>query len=171
METAVAANILKKYWEINLIYEQSCVNGTPNAEVKAQMDAVKAQADEHVAKAKAFRKEAWDKYHGKDILPITERTLDPAYQQKLDGNYETGINLGKLTNNEMRELRSEMQMIFQDPAASLDPRQSVGKSIEEVFVINTDYTPAVRKEKVMELLEQVGLKREHYYSYPHALSG
>ncbi|MBQ8831277.1 MAG: ATP-binding cassette domain-containing protein [Oscillospiraceae bacterium] len=170
-ETAEAAAVNKKYHELELLYAQSCVNGTPDESVKAQMDAVKEQVEDHVAKARAFRQEAWDKYHGKDILPITERTLDPAYQKKLDGNYETGINLGKLTNNEMRELRREMQMIFQDPAASLDPRQSVGKSIEEVFVINTDYPPSVRKEKVMELLEQVGLKREHYYSYPHALSG
>ena len=136
-ETAEAAAVSKKYHELELIYEQSCVNGAPNDAVKAQMDAVKAQAAEHVAKAKAFRREAWDKYHGKDVLPITERTLDPEYQKKLDGNYETGINLGKLTNSEMRELRREMQMIFQDPAASLDPRQSVGKSIEEVYVINT----------------------------------
>ena len=62
-------------------------------------------------------------------------------------------------------------MIFQDPAASLDPRQTVGKSIEEVFVINTDLTPVARKERTMALLEEVGLKREHYYSYPHTLSG
>ncbi len=170
-ETAEGSALIKKYRELELIYEQSCVNGAPNENIKSQMAVVKERASEHVSKAKAFRKEAWDNYHGKDILPITERTLDPEYQKKLDGNYETGINLGKLTNNEMRELRREMQMIFQDPAASLDPRQSVGKSIEEVYVINTDYTPAVRKEKVMELLEQVGLKREHYYSYPHALSG
>ena len=82
-----------------------------------------------------------------------ELTLDPEYQRKLDGNYETGINLGKLTRNEMRALRRDMQMIFQDPAASLDPRQTVGKSIEEVFVINTDLSPEVRKERVMTLLE------------------
>lgn len=135
------------------------------------MEAARAEAHGHVEAAKGFRVKAWQDYHGRDILPITERTLDPAYQAKLDGNYETGINLGKLTREEMRDMRREMQMIFQDPAASLDPRQSIGKSIEEVFVINTDYPAHVRKEKTMELLEKVGLKREHYYSYPHALSG
>ncbi|MCQ2555083.1 MAG: ATP-binding cassette domain-containing protein [Clostridia bacterium] len=62
-------------------------------------------------------------------------------------------------------------MIFQDPSASLDPRQSCGKAIEEVFEINTNLPAAVRKENAMDLLEKVGLKREHYYSYPHALSG
>ncbi len=107
----------------------------------------------------------------KDILPITERCLDEEYQAKLDRNYETGINLAKLTNLEMRRLRRDMQMIFQDPAASLDPRETVGKAIEEVFEIHTDYGKELRKESTMKLLEDVGLKREQYYSYPHQLSG
>ncbi len=129
-----------------------------------------ADARAHMEKAQGFRRAAFE-YKGKYISSITELCLDPEYQKKLDRNYEAGINLGKLTGREMRSLRHDMQMIFQDPAASLDPRQSVGKAIEEVFVINTDFAPAVRKEKVMTLLEQVGLKRDHYYSYPHALSG
>jgi len=87
------------------------------------------------------------------VLPITERALDPVYQAKLDRNYETGINLGKLTTEEMRSLRRDMQIVFQDPAASLDPRQTVGSAIEEVFLINTDYSPAVRREKTIELLK------------------
>lgn len=59
---------------------------------------------------------------------ITERCGDPEYWDKLDRNYETGINLGKLSPSELRALRRDMQMIFQDPAASLDPRQSIGKA-------------------------------------------
>ena len=170
-ETAAAAELTRKFRELERQYEESKVAGNPNEELKKATDEAKAEADAHVAAAKGFRAEAWEKYRGKDVLPITELCLDPEYQAKLDRNYETGINLGKLTKSEMRELRREMQMIFQDPAASLDPRQSVGKSIEEVYKINTDYSPQLRKEKTMELLEKVGLKREHYYSYPHALSG
>lgn len=170
-ETLISSEKIHKYRDLERHYEESRVAGTPNEAIKKEMDDITVQIKEHVAAAKAFRQEAWDTYHGKDILPITERCLDPAYQKKLDGNYETGINLGKLTKPEMRELRREMQMIFQDPAASLDPRQSVGKSIEEVYKINTDYSAQLRKEKTMDLLEKVGLKREHYYSYPHALSG
>ena len=170
-ETAQAAESIRKFRDLEKQYEEARVAGKADAALKEKMEAARKEAQNHVETSRGFRVKAWQDYHGKDILPITERTLDPAYQAKLDGNYETGINLGKLTKSEMRELRREMQMIFQDPAASLDPRQSVGKSIEEVFVINTDYPPAVRKEKTMELLEKVGLKREHYYSYPHALSG
>ena len=170
-ETAQAAESIRKFRDLEKQYEEARVAGKADAALKEKMEAARKEAQNHVETSRGFRVKAWQDYHGRDILPITERTLDPAYQAKLDGNYETGINLGKLTREEMRDMRREMQMIFQDPAASLDPRQSIGKSIEEVYVINTDYPAEVRKEKVMELLEKVGLKREHYYSYPHALSG
>ncbi|MDD5937821.1 MAG: ATP-binding cassette domain-containing protein [Clostridiales bacterium] len=170
-ETEAAAAATRRFRELEKQYEESRLAGRNDDGLKAKMDTAKSEADSHVEAARALRQKAFQDYRGKDILPITERTLDPAYQAKLDGNYETGINLGKLTREEMREMRREMQMIFQDPAASLDPRQSVGKSIEEVFVINTDFPPAVRREKTMDLLEKVGLKREHYWSYPNALSG
>lgn len=86
---------------------------------------------------------------------------------------DIAIVRASLGPDKLRELRREMQMIFQDPAASLEPCQTVGKSIsiEEVFVINTDLSPQVRKEKTLELLEKVGLKREHDWSYPNTLSG
>lgn len=135
-----------------------------------QIKELKAKIKEHHDIEMSYRDEAF-KYRGKNILPITERTQDKAYQDKLDGNYETGINLNKLTKQELRSIRRDMQMIFQDPAASLDPRQSIGKAIEETFAINTKMPAHVRKEKTMQLLSRVGLKREHYYSYPHALSG
>ncbi len=150
--------------------EKNIIAGRPDDKLNQKIAAHEADFRAHVEKAQSFRQTAFA-YKGKYVSPITELCHDPEYQEKLDRNYETGINLGKLTGREMRALRRDMQMIFQDPAASLDPRQSVGKAIEEVFVINTDYSPEVRKEKVMALLNQVGLKREHYDSYPHALSG
>lgn len=170
-ETAAASAAVENFRELEKKYEESKVAGAPDEAAAEKMEAARQEAARHVEASRSYRLQAFQTYHGKDILPITERTLDPEYQAKLDGNYETGINLGKLTKDEMRSFRREMQMIFQDPAASLDPRQSVGKSIEEIYVIHTDYPADVRKEKVMELLEKVGLKREHYYSYPHALSG
>ncbi len=170
-ETAAAAAATRRYREYEGQYERSCLEGKNDEALAQKLEAAGAEAARHVEAARDYRGQAWRDYHGKDILPITELTRDPAYQAKLDRNYETGINLGKLTGEEMRSLRREMQMIFQDPAASLDPRQSVGKSIEEVFVINTKFSPKVRREKTLALLEEVGLKREHYDSYPHALSG
>lgn len=170
-ETVAASAAIKRYREYEKQAAEAEVAGKPDPALRDRMEAAKREAVAHRDTAHGLRQKAFDDYRGKDILPITERTQDPAYQDKLDRNYETGINLGKLTREEMRELRREMQMIFQDPAASLDPRQTVGKSIEEVFVINTDLPAQVRKEKTMELLEKVGLKREHYWSYPNTLSG
>ncbi len=142
----------------------------PDPALQQQIDGLRRQAEEQNNKARDLRGQAFGCLD-KAVLPITERCQDPAYLRKLDGNYETGINLGKLSSREMRRLRHDLQMIFQDPAASLDPRQSVGKAIEEVFKINTSFPSAVRRERTMRLLEQVGLKREHYFSYPHSLSG
>lgn len=142
-----------------------------NNGLKPKMDKLSLEINECREKEKGFRKEAFEKYRGKDILEITERSLDADYQKKLDGNYETGINLNKLSKDEMKIIRKDIQMIFQDPSASLDPRQTVGSAIEEVFTIHTKLSAKAKRESAMELLEEVGLKREHYYSYPHMLSG
>ena len=142
----------------------------PSKDLEQKISAVTENIKECRDEALMCKAKALSMRH-QDILPLTERCLDPEYQRKLDHNYETGINLAKLTNKEMRMLRKDMQMIFQDPAASLDPRKTVGKAIEEVFEIHTKYGKEVRKEKTMQLLEDVGLKREQYYSYPHQMSG
>lgn len=139
--------------------------------LKPQAEQLKAEIEEHGRIEMGYRNEAFEKYRGKEILPLTELTMDPAYQAKLDRNYETGINLGKLTKQEMRSIRPDLQMVFQDPAASLDPRQSVGKAVEEVLQIHTNMSKDLRREKTLSLLHQVDLKAEHYYSYPNSLSG
>ena len=142
-----------------------------NEDLEKQMQDLLSEVGKHHDIEMAYRQEAFDKYHGVNYLPITERALDKTYQERLDGNYETGINLSKLNAKELRMIRPDLQMVFQDPAASLDPRQSIGKSIEEVFEIHTDLSKLARREKTLELIQKVGLKPEHYYSYPNALSG
>lgn len=134
-------------------------------------ESLHVSARRYAEEAAALREEAFA-FRGKNInAALSPRALDPEYQAKLDANYETGISLSKLTGGEMRSLRSEMQMVFQDPSASLDPRQSVGKAIEEPFKIHSRLAPGERRERVMALLERVGLKEEHYYYFPNALSG
>lgn len=76
-----------------------------------------------------------------------------------------------LKRKEKQKFVKEMQMIFQDPFASLDPRQRVGQALEEVFVIHTNMSKAERYQLVVDLLKEVGLKEEHYYKYPHEFSG
>lgn len=72
---------------------------------------------------------------------------------------------------DMQEIRRNMQIVFQDPYSSLDPRITVGQIIEEPFKIHRLYSQEDRKEEVWKLLDMVGLEREYYDRYPHEFSG
>lgn len=99
---------------------------------------------------------------GRTILRLIEQT---------DGKilFES-INLLELNKNEMRALRSKMQIVFQDPFASLNPRMTIKKTVGEPLIINGIKGTELRK-RVLELLEKVGLKEEHLNRFPHEFSG
>ena len=79
---------------------------------------------------------------------------------------------GRIARSDEKNLRTKMQMIFQDPMASLNPRKTVGEIIGEGLDIHHTYrTKAERDEKVGDILEKVGLSREHRVRYPHQFSG
>ncbi|GAA0341547.1 dipeptide ABC transporter ATP-binding protein [Bacillus carboniphilus] len=80
-------------------------------------------------------------------------------------------DLTKLNTNEMRKMRKEMQMIFQDPYASLNPRHPVQKILEEPLIVHGMANPKERKQKVLDMLEVVGLSPYHAKRYPHQFSG
>ncbi|ESR24151.1 dipeptide ABC transporter ATP-binding protein [Lutibaculum baratangense] len=82
-----------------------------------------------------------------------------------------GIDVATATAAERRQLRRAVQIVFQDPYGSLNPRQKVGTMLEEPLKINTSDDAATRRRKAMEMLERVGLRREHYERYPHMFSG
>ncbi len=67
--------------------------------------------------------------------------------------------------------RQKIQIVFQNPYASLNPRKKVGQILEEPLVINTDLSRAERREKALTMMAKVGLKTEHYDRYPHMFSG
>ncbi len=69
-----------------------------------------------------------------------------------------------------KETRAEIQMIFQDPYSSLNPKMSIGRALDEALK-QKGIERSHRIERALELLRQVGLSQEHYYSYPHQLSG
>lgn len=83
-----------------------------------------------------------------------------------------GVDITKLSKREIRALRKEIQIIFQDPFASLNPRIPIGNAILEPMKVHGLYAnDAERKEKVLELLERVGLDASYYGRYPHEFSG
>ncbi len=82
-----------------------------------------------------------------------------------------GRDVTGLKGSELKEFRKQVQMIFQDPYASLDPRMTVGEIIREPMDIHNLHSHKEREERVAELLQIVGLKPDHIRRYPHEFSG
>jgi peptide/nickel transport system ATP-binding protein len=101
---------------------------------------------------------------GRTILRLNEPTEGKIFFQRND--------LLKLNASDMRQIRKDMQIIFQDPYSSLNPRITIGEAlIEPMQVHNLHNTNKQRKEQVMELLKKVGLEEKHFNRYPHEFSG
>jgi oligopeptide transport system ATP-binding protein len=82
-----------------------------------------------------------------------------------------GRDITKSSRKQMRPIRREIMMVFQDPYASLNARKRVGFIVAEALEVHNLGTPAERKRRVQELLEVVGLNAEHYNRFPHEFSG
>ena len=106
---------------------------------------------------------------GKSTLGNAILQLDKATSGEI---FYKGIDVTKISKSELRLLRKEIQLIFQDPYSSLNPRIPVGKAIMEPMRVHKLYkNDKERKQKTIELLERVGLLEEHFYRYPHEFSG
>jgi len=82
-----------------------------------------------------------------------------------------GHDLTRTGQSELKSLRREMQIIFQDPFSSLDPRSQIGDSIAEGLLVHGMRDPKERRRKVLEIMETVGLSEDHMRRYPHEFSG
>jgi dipeptide transport system ATP-binding protein len=82
-----------------------------------------------------------------------------------------GTDVTATEGEQLRKLRQEVQIVFQDPYGSLNPRMKVGTIIEEPVVINTKQSAAERRERAEAMMAKVGLRPEHYARYPHMFSG
>jgi oligopeptide/dipeptide ABC transporter ATP-binding protein len=100
---------------------------------------------------------------GRLVLRLLEAT---AGELLLDGR-----DLVRLPAGELRRLRARMQIVFQDPFSSLNPRMTVETLLERPMQIHLDLSAAARTARVGELLEKVGLRGEHRSRYPHEFSG
>ena len=99
------------------------------------------------------------------------RTILKLYEPTAGRIIYRGRDITNLSHREMVPLRSEMQMIFQDPYSSLNPRHTVGGIIAASYEIQKITPPGGVRKAVQELMERVGLNPEHYNRYPHEFSG
>ncbi|KAF1050712.1 MAG: Oligopeptide transport ATP-binding protein OppF [Stenotrophomonas maltophilia] len=82
-----------------------------------------------------------------------------------------GQEVNGASAKQRQQLRRDVQMVFQNPYASLNPRQKIGDQLAEPLAINTSLSRAERRERVQAMMQQVGLRPEHYQRYPHMFSG
>jgi ABC-type oligopeptide transport system ATPase subunit len=89
-----------------------------------------------------------------------------------DGNISVlGKDITKLNDKQMTDMRQKIQMVFQDPYTSLDPKQKVGDILMETLEIHGIGNKKERLDIAMEIMGKVGLRPEHFYRYPHEFSG
>jgi oligopeptide/dipeptide ABC transporter ATP-binding protein len=100
---------------------------------------------------------------GRSILRLIEPTAGEVLYQ--------GKDLTKLSRSAMRELRQKMQIVFQDPYSSLNPKYKIGSLLERPMKIHGLYSPAERRKRVVNLLERCGLDASAVNKYPHEFSG
>ncbi len=100
---------------------------------------------------------------GRAILRIEEPTSGDVWFE--------GENLLELPPERMRQIRKRMQIVFQDPFSSLNPRKTVAQIVGEPLLVHGVRSRKEREDRVLELLELVGLRREHLRRYPHQFSG
>lgn len=106
---------------------------------------------------------------GKSTIGNAILQLDKATSGQI---FYKGTDITSLTEKQMKAFRKEIQIIFQDPYSSLNPKMTVGKAIMEPMQVHKLYeNNKERKQKTIELLERVGLSAEHFDRYPHEFSG
>lgn len=101
----------------------------------------------------------------------TGRTIVRLYEPTAGEILYDGVDIANISNQQMMPFRSQIQMIFQDPYASLNTRMTVTDIIAEGIDTHKLYVGAERLDRIYELLDKVGLKREHATRYPHEFSG
>lgn len=100
------------------------------------------------------------------------RTLIQLYKATAGSLTFEGKNIFSLKGQELKQMKKDIQMVFQDPYSSLDPRKTAGKLIEEPLIVhNLIPDKKKREERVLELMREVGLDIQHVHRFPHEFSG
>ena len=99
------------------------------------------------------------------------RLLEPTAGKIEIKDTDNFVDISHMKESELRRYRKDMQMVFQDPFTSLNPRKKVGQILMEVLEIHNIGKKSDRTELTMKIMEKVGLRPQHFYRYPHQFSG
>ena len=151
---------------------EAATDSAEKARLKKELAELVAEQKRQIKSAKADQKGCNKEYAKRQIAAVKEKylpLLEKAEGEKkaaLRAEYKNELHKAKHT-----KLTTQIQMIFQDPIASLDPRMTVRETIAEGLVIQGERNKELINQKVYEMLELVGLVREHAGRYPHEFSG
>ena len=105
------------------------------------------------------------------INGLKKPLLDDEFFIELESMLETGLNLALLTKEELRSLRTEIQLIFQDPYSSLPPRMTIGEILSEAVKVHNIVPKEEVTEHIRNIMKMCGLQPQYYDRYPHEFSG
>ena len=178
---AIAAARTDAAKKIKLLRGEKNVNDARKSQIREEIRKIQAERDDTVAKNRALIQEAKSECRDVDKKYVASliRNLEAEYAEKFSAAKGSSEQLAALKKEfryrcriaKKSKLITQIQMIFQDPIASLDPRMTVRDIIAEGLVINGITDKQYINEKVYEILEMVGLVREHADRYPHEFSG
>ena len=145
-------------------------------------DKVKVADDEGLKKIRALKEKTIEKVRTlreeedrlqQQIDAIRAKYKDDEEFQKYEAMLDAGIDLARLKYNEIRRLRKDLQIVFQDPYSSLDPRMTIGQIIEEGLVTHKYYKHGSQKmrEYILKTMRDCGLQDYMLHRYPHQFSG
>ncbi|MBR3873365.1 MAG: ATP-binding cassette domain-containing protein [Clostridia bacterium] len=158
--------------ELDLADANFAVEHSKKAEkAKAQAAKFQAKVDGINEKIAGIRKEIGEQ-HAK-IDELRKPYADNEEFQRLEGFRDDGIDLARLEYNEIRQLRKDLQMIFQDPYSSLNPRMTVGQIISEGMIAHKYFKKNDERmqEEILKVMENAGLAPYFVHRYPHQFSG
>lgn len=170
-ENSKRSKLLGKLRDVEL--EKGALADTANTDEKAKAKLAKADAEyEKLSK----ELEGHDKVVSDlkaELAQVKAAYADNEEFQKYEACLDEGIDLARLTYDEMRILRKDLQIIFQDPYSSLNPRFTIGQIIEEGLVTHKFYKHGSEKmrEHIVDTMKKSGLQEYMLYRYPHQFSG
>lgn len=160
-------HIIKINRQLNVLqlkHDAETTSASAKAKTKKKIDELKQKQSKHEADLKIVDQK---------ILDLKEDLKSNEKFERYEARRDTGIDLARLTDEEMRLLRTDLQIIFQDPYSSLNPRMTIGQLIGEALITHGYFHSGTEQlnEYILEVMEKSGLQDYMIHRYPHEFSG